>query len=83
LIGLLLGVTAALNVSDAIAWLEGILGVQFLSGDVYFINYLPSQLEWQDVRLIVTAAFCMTVLATLYPAWRASKVDPAEALRYE
>ena len=45
LIGLLLGVTAALNVSDAIAWLEGILGVQFLSGDVYFINYLPSQLE--------------------------------------
>ena len=83
LIGLLLGVTAALNVSDAIAWLEGLLGVQFLSGDVYFINYLPSQLEWQDVRLIVTAAFCMTVLATLYPAWRASKVDPAEALRYE
>ncbi|MBJ7549447.1 lipoprotein-releasing ABC transporter permease subunit [Marinomonas ostreistagni] len=83
LIGLALGVTAALNVSDAIAWLEGVLGIQFLSGDVYFINYLPSQLEWQDVRVIVTAAFFMTVLATLYPAWRASKVDPAEALRYE
>ena len=83
LIGLALGVTAALNVSDFIAWLEGVLGIQFLSGDVYFINYLPSQLEWQDVRFIVSAAFIMTVLATLYPAWRASKVDPAEALRYE
>ncbi|MGB2065685.1 MAG: FtsX-like permease family protein, partial [Marinomonas gallaica] len=83
LIGLALGVTAALNVSDVIAWLERALGTQFLSGDVYFINYLPSQLEWTDVQYIVTSAFSMTVLATLYPAWRASKVDPAEALRYE
>lgn len=83
LIGLALGVAAALNVSDFIAWLEGFLGIQFLSGDVYFINYLPSELDWQDVRFIVSAAFVMTVLATLYPAWQASKVDPAEALRYE
>lgn len=83
LIGLLLGVVAALNVSDAIAWLERILGTQFLNGDVYFINYLPSQLEWSDVSFIVVVAFSMTVLATLYPAWRASKVEPAEALRYE
>ena len=82
-IGLLLGVTAALNVSDVIAWLESALGIQFLSGDVYFINYLPSELDWTDVRFIVSAAFIMTVAATLYPAWRASKVDPAEALRYE
>lgn len=82
-IGLILGVIAALNVSDAIAWLERFLGTQFLSGDVYFINYLPSQLEWSDVSFIVVVAFSMTVLATLYPAWRASKVEPAEALRYE
>ncbi len=83
LIGLVLGVTAALNVSDVIAWIEQLLGIQFLSGDVYFISYLPSQLEWSDVRFIVGCAFVMTVLATLYPAWRASKVEPAEALRYE
>jgi lipoprotein-releasing system permease protein len=83
LIGVILGVTLALNVSDIIAGVQTLLGVQFLNSDVYFINYLPSQLEWSDVKLIVFSAFIMTVAATLYPAWRASKVEPAEALRYE
>ncbi|MEP0072438.1 MAG: lipoprotein-releasing ABC transporter permease subunit [Marinomonas sp.] len=83
LIGVVLGVTLALNVSEMIAGLQTLLGVQFLSSDVYFINYLPSQLKWSDVELIVTSAFIMTVAATIYPAWRASKVEPAEALRYE
>ncbi|AEF54881.1 lipoprotein-releasing ABC transporter permease subunit [Marinomonas posidonica] len=83
LIGVILGVSLALNVSDIIAAVQTLLGVQFLSADVYFINYLPSQLEWSDVELIVTSAFIMTVVATIYPAWRASKVEPAEALRYE
>ncbi|MCV2402730.1 lipoprotein-releasing ABC transporter permease subunit [Marinomonas sp. C2222] len=83
LIGVILGVTLALNVSDIIAGVQSLLDVQFLNADVYFINYLPSQLEWSDVRVIVTSAFIMTVLATIYPAWRASKVEPAEALRYE
>jgi lipoprotein-releasing system permease protein len=83
LIGLGLGVAAALNVSDVIAWVEEIMGTQFLNGDVYFISYLPSELQWSDVRFIVISAFVMTVMATLYPAWRAAKVHPAEALRYE
>ncbi|KZN12407.1 lipoprotein-releasing ABC transporter permease subunit [Marinomonas sp. TW1] len=83
LIGVILGVSLALNVSDIIAGIQTLLGVQFLSADVYFINYLPSKLEWSDVELIVTSAFIMTVVATIYPAWRASKVEPAEALRYE
>ncbi|WP_394179315.1 lipoprotein-releasing ABC transporter permease subunit [Marinomonas posidonica] len=83
LIGVILGVSLALNVSDIIAGIQTLLGVQFLSADVYFINYLPSQLEWSDVELIVTSAFIMTVVATIYPAWRASRVEPAEALRYE
>lgn len=82
-IGVVLGVALALNVSDMIAGLQNILGVQFLNADVYFINYLPSELKWSDVRVIVTSAFIMTVAATIYPAWRASKVEPAEALRYE
>lgn len=82
-IGVVLGVALALNVSDMIAGLQTLLGVQFLNADVYFINYLPSELKWSDVRVIVTSAFIMTVAATIYPAWRASKVEPAEALRYE
>lgn len=82
-IGLVLGVALALNVSTLVDWLQQLLHVQFLSSDVYFINYLPSQLEWSDVKVIVSCAFVMTVAATIYPAWRASKVEPAEALRYE
>lgn len=83
LIGVVSGVALALNVSEIIAALQTLLNVQFLSADVYFINYLPSELQWSDVELIVISAFIMTVAATIYPAWRASKVEPAEALRYE
>jgi len=83
IIGLILGVLGALNVSAVIAWFEKVLNIQFLNADVYFISYLPSELIWQDVKTIMISAFIMTVLATIYPAWRASKVQPAEALRYE
>lgn len=83
LTGTALGVFGALNISGFIAWLEEALGHQFLSADVYFISYLPSQLQWQDVGIISGAGLAMSLLATIYPAWRASRVDPAEALRYE
>ncbi|MDX5297502.1 MAG: lipoprotein-releasing ABC transporter permease subunit, partial [Gammaproteobacteria bacterium] len=83
LVGTLLGILLALNVSDIISWLEGILNHQFLSSDVYFISYLPSQLQWSDVGIICSSGLIMSLLATLYPAWRASRVQPAEALRYE
>jgi lipoprotein-releasing system permease protein len=63
--------------------MERALGIQFLSADVYFISYLPSQLQWEDVGLICSAALSIGFLATLYPAWRASRTQPAEALRYE
>ncbi len=82
-LGVVLGVTAALNVSGIIGWVESVLDMQFLNADVYFISHLPSELQWNDVKVIVTAAFIMTVCATLYPAWRASRIEPAEALRYE
>ncbi|MBO6849975.1 MAG: lipoprotein-releasing ABC transporter permease subunit [Marinobacter sp.] len=83
LVGTALGVFGALNISAFISWLESALGHQFLSADVYFISYLPSQLQWQDVFIISGAGLAMSLLATIYPAWRASRVDPAEALRYE
>ncbi|MEH6564556.1 MAG: lipoprotein-releasing ABC transporter permease subunit [Halopseudomonas sp.] len=81
--GCVLGVLAALNVSQLVSWLEQVLGIQFLSSDVYFISYLPSQLIWSDVFIICGAALSLSFLATLYPAWRASRTEPAEALRYD
>ena len=83
MLGTALGVLGALTISDVIAWLEQVLGIQFLRADVYFISYFPSELKWSDVSMIVSVAFGLSFLATLYPSWRASKVQPAEALRYE
>ena len=83
LIGGLLGVLAALRVSDGVAALERLLGHQFLSSDVYFIDYLPSRLQGEDIVLVCGAALVLSFFATLYPAWRAARTQPAEALRYE
>lgn len=83
LLGTLLGIALALNISDVINWVEQTLNMQFLSSDVYFISYLPSHLQWNDVFIVSGAGFALSLLATLYPAWRASRVQPAEALRYE
>lgn len=82
-IGVGLGILLALTVSDLIGWVESVFGIQFLDAGVYFISDLPSRLHWDDVRDIVAAAFGLTFLSTLYPAWRASRVQPAEVLRYE
>lgn len=82
-LGALLGCLAALNISGAIAALERVLGIKFLNADVYFIDYLPSQLMLQDVLLVCGAALLLSFFATLYPAWRAARTQPAEALRYE
>jgi lipoprotein-releasing system permease protein len=83
LVGGVLGVLAALNVSGAIKGLENLLGIQFLNAEVYFIDYLPSQVQGSDVALVCGAALVLSFLATLYPAWRAARTQPAEALRYE
>ena len=83
LTGAVLGVALALNISDLIAWFEHAMGIRFLSPDVYFISYLPSELMWSDVAVICSTTFGLTVLATIYPAFRASRIQPAEALRYE
>ncbi|NER59259.1 lipoprotein-releasing ABC transporter permease subunit [Pseudomonas sp. MAFF212428] len=83
LIGGVLGVIAALNVSQIVGWLERVSGQHIFTSDVYFISTLPSELQWGDVALICSAGLVMSFLATLYPAWRASQVEPAYALRYE
>lgn len=83
LIGAVLGILAALNVSQLVAWIERLSGQQVMSSDVYFISNLPSELLLSDVLLICGAAFSLSFLATLYPSWRAAQIQPAEALRYE
>ncbi|WP_404436947.1 lipoprotein-releasing ABC transporter permease subunit [Stutzerimonas chloritidismutans] len=83
LAGALLGIFAALNVSNWIAALEGLIGHKFLNADVYFIDYLPSRLMTADVVQVCVAALVLSFFATLYPAWRAARTQPAEALRYE
>lgn len=82
-VGTAVGVLLALNVSDIIKGIESLLQMQFLNPDVYFISDLPSQLLWDDVMVTSGTALVLSLLATLYPAWKASKVQPAEALRYE
>lgn len=82
-LGIAGGVLLALNISTIVPAIEHVLGIQFLAKDVYFISELPSQLLWSDVTTITTVAFVLTLIATLYPSWRASRVNPAEALRYE
>jgi lipoprotein-releasing system permease protein len=83
LIGIIAGVTIALNVPTLIAGLENLLGYQFLPPQVYYISELPSDLHQKDVIIIGVVSFLLSILATIYPSWRASKIRPAEALRYD
>jgi lipoprotein-releasing system permease protein len=79
--GTLFGVLLATNISAIGRWLEETFQTRLF--DAYFVNYLPSELQWSDVTVIVAIAVAISFSATLYPSWRASKVEPAEALRYE
>ncbi|MBI2790482.1 MAG: lipoprotein-releasing ABC transporter permease subunit [Gammaproteobacteria bacterium] len=83
MLGVVAGVALALNVTDLVAALEQTFRVKFLSADVYFISFLPSDLQTQDVLLIGVCAMVLSLLATIHPAWRAANVQPAEALRHD
>lgn len=83
LIGAAAGIGLALNVETIVPAIEQLLNVQFISGDVYLISELPSDLRLPDVVRITVSAMVLSVVATLYPAWRAARTAPAEALRYE
>jgi lipoprotein-releasing system permease protein len=83
LIGVACGVLLALNVETVVPALEAVLGFKFLSKDVYLIPELPSEVHLDDVIGVGIISLALAFLATVYPSWRASKVNPAEALRYE
>jgi len=82
-IGAVLGVITALNIETIVPFIERTFNVQFLAKDVYYISDLPSKLVWSDVWTILVLSFALSLLATIYPSYKASKINPSEALRYE
>lgn len=83
LIGVAAGVPVALNVFEIVSWLERLFQTDFLPSDVYYISDITADVRPREVLIYAVSAFVITVLATIYPAWRASRTMPAEALRYE
>ncbi len=83
LLGVVMGVALALNLDVVVPFIESLFGFHFFPPDVYYISEVPSRLAWHDVEAVALLAFALSWLATLYPAWRAAHVQPAEALRYE
>lgn len=83
LLGLIGGISLALSVTDIVNWIQKVFNVHFISSSIYFVDYLPSRLQLNDVITVSSIAFVLSLLATLYPAWLAFRTQPAEALRYE
>ena len=82
-VGVIGGVLLALNIDTVVPFIERAFSIQFLDKSVYYISELPSDIQRGDITLIAAIALALALLATLYPSWRAAKVNPAEALRYE
>jgi lipoprotein-releasing system permease protein len=81
--GAILGIALSANLEDIVAWIEKVSHTTFLSGDIYYIDHVPAMMDTTSILLVVSISLLMGIIATLYPAWRAAKVPPAEALRYE
>ncbi len=82
-VGAVAGVLTALNITAIINFVEGLIGYQLFPADVYIITDFPAELRWGDVWTVVAVSIGISMLATLYPSWQASRTQPAEALRYE
>lgn len=80
LIGIVLGIILVLNLTTFIQGIEWVIGKKLLSGDVYFVDFLPSELHWLDVLMVLVAALALSLIASLYPASRAAKLQPAQVL---
>ena len=83
MIGVICGVLLGWNVGKIVAFFEKLFGVHLINSQIYFIDYLPSDVNMSDVAFIACISLVLAFLATLYPSWRAAKTQPAEALRYE
>ncbi|WP_226661856.1 lipoprotein-releasing ABC transporter permease subunit [Microbulbifer aggregans] len=82
-VGAALGTLIALNLTDLVSWVENFLGAKIFDPRVFFVSFLPSEFRAGDAVMVLSAAVIMSLLATLFPAWRAAQIEPAEALRYE
>jgi lipoprotein-releasing system permease protein len=82
-LGVVLGILVATNIAWIVASIEQLLGFRFLAPDVYFISDFPSRIRAEDVIQIAAIAFLLAFVSTIYPAWRAAVMAPAEALRHE
>ena len=82
-VGALLGIAFALNIETIRKWIEGLTGMTIWDEEIRFLSEIPADIDWQEVVAVIATAFLLSVMATLYPAWRAARLDPVEALRYE
>jgi lipoprotein-releasing system permease protein len=83
LLGLILGVVFAANIETIRQWVERLAGTNLFNAEIYFLSRLPAEIDWGEVTSVVIMALTLTLLATLYPSWRAARLDPVDALRYE
>ena len=83
IVGALVGCLLAFYVGDIVTLIEGLFGVYVFDPDVFFISRLPSEVHWQDVMMIALTGLMLSIVSSLYPAWRAGQIPPAEALRYD
>jgi lipoprotein-releasing system permease protein len=81
MIGVGLGLSFALNIEKIRRFLEGLTGGDLFNEEIYFLSQLPAKVDWSEVALVIAMALTLSFLATIYPAWRAAKLDPVEALR--
>jgi len=83
LLGVVIGVLFCLNIQGIQGWVEAITGTKVFSPEVYYLTHLPAKLNWHEVVQVMAMALALSLLATLYPSWRAARTDPVEALRHE
>jgi lipoprotein-releasing system permease protein len=82
-VGAAIGIAFAMNIEAIRQFLESLTGTELFAEEIYFLSQLPAVIDWGEVTTVIVMALGLSILATIYPAWRAARLDPVEALRYE